>query len=181
MSKLVSIGKILNFHGIKGEVKMGFTAGNENLIKNLKQVYIFDENKKVPYDVESVRFHKNLAIIKFKQVNTVNDVLLIKGLLVHIAEDVLKSKLETDEFLISELIGLFVFDTDGNQIGKVSDIGENKASNLLEIRKNNGASFMVPFVKDLVPVVDIENKKIVVNMLEGIDSNTDKLRKFNEI
>ena len=45
-SKLISIGKILNFHGIKGEVKMGFTSGKESVIKSLKKVYIFVDNKK---------------------------------------------------------------------------------------------------------------------------------------
>lgn len=170
MSKLISVGKILNFHGIKGEVKMGFTAGKENLIKSLKQVYLFIDNIKTAFDVQSVRFHKNTAIVKFKQVNSIDEVMQIKGLLVHITEDMLKSKLDKDEFLISDLVGLDAFDTDGNKIGCVFDIGENKASNLLEIQKMNGLKFMVPFVKEWVPVVDIPAKKIVINMIEGIDS-----------
>ena len=66
---------------------MGFSAGKEDLIKKLKQVYIFQNNIKLTYDVSSVRFHKNFAIIKFKQINSVNEVMEIKGLLVHITED----------------------------------------------------------------------------------------------
>ena len=174
MSNLVSIGKILNFHGIKGEVKMGFPAGKEDLIKKLKQVYIFQNNIKLTYDVLSVRFHKNFAIIKFKQINSVNEVMEIKGLLVHITEDMLKSKLEKDEFLIKDLVGLVAFDTDGNKLGVVADIGENKASNLIEIQKANGLKFMVPFVKEWVPVVDLDNQKIVINMIEGIDTDSTK-------
>lgn len=174
MSNLVSIGKILNFHGIKGEVKMGFSAGKEDLIKKLKQVYIFQNNIKLTYDVSSVRFHKNFAIIKFKQINSVNEVMEIKGLLVHITEDMLKSKLEKDEFLIKDLFGLAAFDTDGNKLGVVADIGENKASNLIEIQKANGLKFMVPFVKEWVPVVDLDNQKIVINMIEGIDTDSTK-------
>ena len=174
MSNLVSIGKILNFHGIKGEVKMGFSAGKEDLIKKLKQVYIFQNNIKLTYDVSSVRFHKNFANIKFKQINSVNEVMEIKGLLVHITEDMLKSKLEKDEFLIKDLVGLAAFDTDGNKLGVVADIGENKASNLIEIQKANGLKFMVPFVKEWVPVVDLDNQKIVINMIEGIDTDSTK-------
>ena len=75
MSKLISIGKILNFHGIKGEVKMGFTAGNENLIKSLKQVFVFQNNVKISLDIASVRFHKSFAIVKFKQINSINEVI----------------------------------------------------------------------------------------------------------
>ena len=174
MSNLISIGKILNFHGIKGEVKMGFTSGREALIKKLKQVFIFIDNVKTTFDVESVRFHKNFAIIKFKQINSVNDVILIKGLLVHITENTLKSILDNDEFLIRDLIGLSVFDTDGKNIGTVSDVGENKASNLLEINKTNGLKFMIPFVKELVPFVDLNSKKIVIKMIDGLDTSVTK-------
>ena len=70
-NKLISVGKILNFHGIKGEVKMGFTAGNEALIKNLRSVFIFIDNEKKSFQVESVRFHKNFAIIKFSEINSI--------------------------------------------------------------------------------------------------------------
>ena len=171
MSKLISVGKILNFHGIKGEVKMGFTAGKEDLIKSLKQVYVFIDNVKTSFDIQSVKFHKNTAIVKFKQMNSINDVMQIKGLLVHITEDMLKSKLEKDEFLISDLVGLEAFDTEGSKIGTVFDIGENKASNLLEIQKLNGLKFMVPFVKEWVPVVDLPANKIVIKMIEGIDAD----------
>lgn len=175
MSKLVSIGKILNFHGIKGEVKMGFTSGKEDLIKGLKKVFIFKDNIKSAYDVVSVRFHKNFAILKFKQVNSIDDVMEIKGLLVHISEDSLKSNLVEDEFLIKDLINLDVYDTDGNKVGRVKDMGENRASDILEIEKENGLSFLVPFVKEWVPVVDLENKKLIIKYSDGIDSTEKSL------
>ena len=170
MSKLISIGKVLNFHGIKGEAKIGFTAGNESLMKSLKTVYIFLNNLKCSYDVESVRFHKNFAIIKFKQINSINDVETIKGQLVHITEDAFKAKLMQNEYLISDLIGLDVYNAQNEKIGRVSDVGENKASNILEIEKTNGLKFMVPFVKEWVPVVDIKKKLIVIKTTDGIDT-----------
>ena len=173
MSKLVSIGKIVNFHGIKGEVKMGFTSGKERLIKSLKTVFIFLNDKKEAFDVESVRFHKNFAIVKLKNINSIDDVMKIKGSLVHVNEETIKNSLETDEFLINDLIGLDAFDTEGNKIGTVSAMGENSASDLLEIQKQNGLKFLVPFVKEWIPLVDLTNKKIVVKMLEGIDTTVE--------
>lgn len=173
MSKLVSIGKIVNFHGIKGEVKMGFTSGKERLIKSLRTVFIFLNDKKEPFDVESVRFHKNFAIVKLKNINSIDDVMKIKGSLVHVNEETIKNSLETDEFLINDLIGLDAFDTEGNKIGTVSAMGDNSASDLLEIQKQNGLKFLVPFVKEWIPLVDLTNKKIVVKMLEGIDTTVE--------
>ena len=173
MSKLVSIGKIVNFHGIKGEVKMGFTSGKERLIKSLRTVFIFLNDKKEAFDVESVRFHKNFAIVKLKNINSIDDVMKIKGYLVHVNEETIKNSLETDEFLINDLIGLDAFDTEGNKIGTVSAMGDNSASDLLEIQKQNGLKFLVPFVKEWIPLVDLTNKKIVVKMLEGIDTTVE--------
>lgn len=169
-SKLISIGKILNFHGIKGEVKMGFTSGKESVIKSLKKVYIFVDNKKVELSIEYIRFHKNTALIKFQGLDSINEILAYKGLLVHIYEEDLKAQLEKDEYLIKDLMGLEVFDTNGNKIGIVDTVGENRASNLICIKKSDLKTFMVPFVKELVPEVDIANKKIVINMIDGIDS-----------
>ena len=169
MSKLISIGKVLNFHGIKGEIKMGFSSGKESLIKSLKKVFIFQNNQKVDYDVMSVRFHKNFAIVKLKQINSIDDVMTIKGLLVHVTEDVLKSNLDRDEFLVKDLIGCTVFDEFDNKIGRVSDVGQNKAGDLLEIEKTNGLKFIVPFVKEWVSVVNLENNKIVIKNVDDID------------
>ena len=67
MSKLLSIGKILNFHGIKGEVKVGFTRGREETVKSLKQVYIEVDGNMIPLNVDSVRFHKQHALIHFRK------------------------------------------------------------------------------------------------------------------
>lgn len=169
MNKLISIGKIVNFHGIKGEVKMGFTAGNERLVKSLKTVYLFLNDEKFPLDVEYVRFHKNFALVKFKGLDSINDVMEYKGLLVHVYEEVVKSALDKDEYLISDLTGMDVYDTDGNKIGVVDVVGENGASNLICVKKPDTKTFMVPFVKELVPEVDIASNKIVIKLIDGLD------------
>ena len=64
---LISIAKILNFHGIKGEAKIGFTKGRENQIESLKKVFAKKDNQYCELTVSSVRFHKHFAIIKFKE------------------------------------------------------------------------------------------------------------------
>lgn len=168
-NKLISVGKILNFHGIKGEVKMGFTAGNEALIKKLSSVFIFIDNQKKSFQVESVRFHKNFAIIKFSEINSIDEVMTVKGLFVYLEEARVKSELEKDEFLINDLIGLIVKDTKGNNVGIVNQVGENRATSLISVKKPDGKIFLVPFVKELVPEVDTENGYVTVNMIDGLD------------
>lgn len=165
---LISIAKILNFHGIRGEAKLGFSKGREKQIENLKRVYVLKDKNYKELNVSSVRFHKHFAIVKFKEFQTVNDVEEYKGCDIFLEKTKVEETLDNDEYLISDLIGLDVFDEDGCCIGKVSAIGENLANNLLSVCDANGKEHLVPFVKELVPVVDLKGNKIVVNNIEGL-------------
>ena len=94
---LISIAKILNFHGIKGEAKLGFTKGKEAQIENLSIVFVKKDNTFKQLNVKSVRFHKHFAIVKFEEFQTVNDVEEYKGC------DIYLSKEEVEK-IISEAI-----------------------------------------------------------------------------
>lgn len=168
MSDFISIGKILNFHGIKGEVKVGFTKGKDALIENLKSVYISKKNENIVLTVSSVRFHKQFALIKFKEINSINEVEEIKGLEIKIPKTEAQESLDDDEFFISDLIGMSIFNADGEKIGSVKNVGFNGAAPILEIADANDKIHLVPFVKALVPVVDINKKMVVVNDIEGL-------------
>ncbi len=167
---LISVAKILNFHGIKGEAKVGFSKGREKQIELLKKVFIKKNNELLELNVSSVRFHKHFAILKFKEISSVNDIEELKGLDIFIPKQEVEDNLDIDEYLISDLIDMEVFDEDGCNIGSVVQIGENAANNLLCIRDNNGKEHLVPFVKQLVPVVDLKQKHIVINNIEGLIS-----------
>ncbi len=167
---LISIAKILNFHGIKGDAKIGFTKGKDTQIQKLKTVFVKKDNVFKELNVQSVRFHKHFAIIKFKEFNTVNEIEEFKGCDIYLSKSQVEANLEEDEYLISDLIDMDVFDEDGCCIGKVCAIGENLANNILSVKDANGKEHLVPFVKDLVPVVDLKSKKIVINNIEGLIS-----------
>ncbi len=167
---LISVAKILNFHGIKGEAKLGFSKGRENQTASLSRVFVKKNNQYKELNVSYVRFHKHFAIVKFKEFETVNDVEDFKGCDIFLPKTEVEENLDNDEYLISDLIGIEVYDEDGCCLGEVSQIGENAANNILSVKDNNGKEHLVPFVKDLVPVVDLKNKKIVVNNIEGLIS-----------
>ena len=168
--KLLSIAKILNFHGIKGEAKLGFTKGREKQIEALKKVFVLKNGTYTELNVISVRFHKHFAIVKFKEFSTVNDVEEYKTCDIYLSKDKVEETLDSDEYLINDLIDMDVYDEDGCCIGKVVAIGENLANDLLSVKDNNGKEHLVPFVKELVPVVDLKNRKIVINNIEGLIS-----------
>lgn len=164
----ISIAKILNFHGIKGEVKLGFSKGRESFISSVKTVYLKIGSEYKKLTVSSCRFHKQHAIVKFKEFDSINDVTPFKGLDLYADENEVKNTLEEDEFLINDLCGLTVYDSDGCEIGVINEVADNPANYILIIKASNEKNYMVPFVKELVPVVDIENKRIVINNIEGL-------------
>jgi len=164
----ISVGKILNFHGIAGEAKVGFSKNQQDFLTKLESVYVKQDSEYVKLDVKHVRFNKTFALIKFKNINSIEALLPYKGSLLFVEENFIRENLDEDEFLIDELTGLDVEDTDGNKIGVVVGVSNNGVSDLISVKSKTKKISLVPFVKELVPHVDIKNKKITVNNIEGL-------------
>ena len=169
MVKYVSVGKIVNFHGIKGEAKVGCSKSQQDFFMSLKEVYLKDNDNYTPLEISYAKPAKNLMIVKFKNINSINDLLEYKGQLLFVDENVIRETLEEDEFLIDELVGLNVFDAEsGEKLGFVVGVSNNGATDLISVKTNSKNVSLVPFVKQIVPVVDIKSKRIEINNLEGL-------------
>ena len=75
MGKFVSVGKILNFHGIKGEAKVGFTKNQADFFCSLNEVFVKSEHDYKPLKIISIRLHKNIALVKFDGINSINELM----------------------------------------------------------------------------------------------------------
>lgn len=168
MKNLLSIGKILNFHGIKGEVKVGFSEGDEKVFKEIKKIIAIKGSKSTPLTIEQVRFHKNFALIKFKEINSIDEAIEVKGALLKAPKDLLETYLEEDEFYINDLVGLKAYDEDGNLLGDISGVVNLKGQDTLFIKDSNKKEHMIPFNREIVTMVDIEQGKITVHVIEGL-------------
>lgn len=167
-NEFISVGKILNFHGIQGEAKVGFSKNQQDFLKALKVVFIKKDNDYTKLEVSSVRFNKTFALIKFKGINSINDLMPFKGCLLFVEQSTIRENLGEDEFLIDELTGLEVFDLKGEKIGVVIGVSNNGANDMLSIKSKTKKISLVPFVNALVPEVDMKNKKVIVNNIEGL-------------
>ncbi len=168
MLKYISVGKILNFHGIKGEAKVGFTKNQEDFFCSLDEVYVKINHDYLPLSIESVRLHKNFALVKFEGINSINDLMEYKGAFLYVTEDIIRENLEEDEFLIDELVSLNVYDENNKKLGFVVGVSNNGASDLLSVKTNSKKIVLIPFVKAIVTDVSIKDKKIVINNIEGL-------------
>ncbi len=166
MENYISIGKIVNFFGIKGEAKIGFS--NANQIKNAKVVHLLDDPQKSKLTIKNIRFQKNFAIVKFEEIDDINELLPYKGQRLFVLKEDAVKKLEKNEFLINDLIGCAVFDKEGSKLGIVASVSSNLSQDLLNIKDAIGKIYSVPFVDEFFPEVDIKNKKIIISPIEGL-------------
>ena len=168
MTKYISVGKILNFHGIKGEAKVGFTKNQQDFFCSLDKVFVKVEHNYKQLNIETVRLHKNYALVKFEQINSINELMEYKGAFLYVEEETIRENLEEDEFLIDELVSLEVFDQNNKKVGFVVGVSNNGASDLLSVKKKTKKIVLIPFVKAIVTDVSIKDKKIIINNIEGL-------------
>jgi len=167
MTKYVSVGKILNFHGVKGEAKVGYSKNQRDFVESLESVYILKDNEYLPFSIQTIKFNNKFAIIKFKGIDTVNDIIEFKNCLIFVEEKEIREKLDDDEFLIDELVGMNVL-CNGSQTGIVIGVSNNGASDLLTVKSKTGKVCLVPFVKAIVTKVDLKEKEVTVENIQGL-------------
>lgn len=148
------IGKIVNTHGIKGEVKIISNIKHKDLIFKKGNIVIIQNEK---LTINSYRTHKNFDMITFKDINDINDVLKYKGLNVYIEDK------DSDIYLDEDYIGLEVYSS--RYIGKIEDIMNNTKQDIFVI-ENNDKKYYVPdvFVKE----IDIKNNKMIIEEIDGL-------------
>lgn len=166
-SNFISVGKILNFHGVQGEAKLGYSKNREEFLGELKEVYVQSDGEYIPLEVVRIRFTPKCGIIKFKGIDSLNDVLEYKNKLIFVKEETAREHLDEDEYLIDELVGLDVYDGE-KRVGVVVGVSNNGAGDLLSVKTLSKNICLVPFVKAIVLSVNIKERKVQINNIEGL-------------
>ncbi len=120
-------------------------------------------------DIEQVRFFKNLVILKFKDIDDINDVMAFKGKELWIPRSEGQA-LGEDEYYIADLIGMQVYLEDGSLYGRVKDVLETGANDVYVVDKESGGQVLLPAIHDCVREVDVENARMTVHLMKGLDS-----------
>lgn len=160
----IAIGKIINTHGIKGDLKIYPYTDNIKRFSDLSDLYIGQE--KLQVSVGNIKYHKDFVLMKLKEYDNINDVLIFKEKLIYIDESE-KVELEMDNYFIHDLIGCKVYDKEGKLIGVIDDVLQN-SSNDVYIIKDNEKEYMIPAVKEFIKSVDVSEKSIIVEPIEGM-------------
>ena len=167
MEQLLQVGVISSTHGVRGEVKVFPTTDDVKRFKKLKKVILDTGKEQLPLEIEGVKFFKQFVILKFSGIDNINDIEKYKGkrLLVDREHAV---KLKKDEYFIADMIGMDVFTEDGELFGALKDVMETGANDVYIIEMSDGKEVLVPAIKQCILDVDIENRKMVIHLLEGL-------------
>ncbi|CAG7603359.1 Ribosome maturation factor RimM [Paenibacillus solanacearum] len=168
--QLFTVGKIVNTHGLRGELKIvPQTDFPEERFSKGSKLLFFDPEKQtmIPVEVDSARVHKNMIIVKFQQYADINEVEKYKGWLLKVEEQYL-SDLDDDEFYYHEIIGCAVETEEGEVLGTISEILSPGANDVWVIERPKGKPLLIPYIDDVVLSIDAEQKKVVVRLMEGL-------------
>lgn len=176
---MLRVGVISSTHGIKGEVKVFPTTEDSKRFSNLKKVYM-DYSVKgirgvikkecIELEISGVKYFKQFVILKFKDIDNINDVEKYKGMDLYVTrEDAIP--LEEGEYYIADLIGLSVIDEDDRTIGEVKDVLQTGANDVYIVKGNEdygNKEIMLPAIRECVLDIDLEEGKMRIHLMEGL-------------
>ncbi len=162
--KRYRIGKIVNTHGLKGEVKVYPHTDDMSRFEDAK--YLIFEGTDEKLEIESIRYQKAMVYLKFKGKDKIEQVEPFLQREVYVDEENMR-ELEEDEYMIDTLIGLDVFLQDGQRIGMVKDLLQYSANDVL-VLECDGKEVLIPFLKQFVPQIDIGGKKMIIAPIKGM-------------
>ena len=117
--------------------------------------------------VESCKFFKQFAILKFKEFNNINEVEQYKHCSLYVErEDAVKC--EEDEYYIADLVGCTVYNEDDSELGDLIDVIQTGANDVYVVRMESGKELMIPAIKECILSVSITERRVKVHLLKGL-------------
>ena len=163
----LEVGQIVNTFGIKGFVKVYPYVDDISRFDNLKKVYIKSKKIDKELPIEEVIYHKNMVLIKFKGIETVEEAEKLKNAYVEIdrAEAI---PLEEGQYFIADLLGLDVYLDTGEKLGILEEIYNTGSSDIYVVKNELGKQFLLPYIDEVIKKIDVEEGKITVHIIEGL-------------
>ena len=159
MDDYIRVGVITSTHGIKGEVKVYPTTDDINRFEYLDRVYLDLGKEYKPLRIEQVRYYKQLIILKFKDINDINDIEKYKGKDLLIPKDE-AIKLNEDEYFIFDLIDSEVYSEDGTKLGIVTEVLTSSANDVYVVKTSDNRNFFFLPLKSVYWMLILQIKRL---------------------
>lgn len=167
MNKLLRVGQIVNTQGIRGEMRIYPLTDYKERFEEIDWVYVGEDTGK-KYSIEKVRYKNELVILKLKGIEDINEAEKLKTRYLTIPKEFSRI-LPEDTYYIMDLIGMEVYTQEGEYLGILKDVIQSAGNDIYEItyHKNPKKSILIPAVGEFIKEVNIKEKKIRVQLIEG--------------
>ena len=166
----LNIGKIVGSHGIKGMLRVECWCNSPEFLCQFKRLFTSQDMETV-LKVNKASVHKNIALVKFKGIDTIEQAETMRGKLLYIYRD--DAKLRKDQFFIEEIIGCKVFNSETDEFyGNLSDVTNTGANDIWQIERD-GKEYLFPSVPQFVKSIDIDKEIIYILPPKGIFEDED--------
>lgn len=169
MIDYLKVGTIVNTHALQGELRI-FSDSHfkDERFKKGSELFIDFNGDMIPVKIKSHRPNKTVELVKFEGLNHINEVEKYKGCDLLVDASTLDS-LTDNEFYFHEIMGCTVKTMDGEELGEIIDILQPGANDVWVIKKaGEKREILIPYIEDVVKDVDIANKTVIVELLEGL-------------
>lgn len=166
MESLLEVGQVVNTYGIKGFVKVVPLVDNNNQFKSFRTLYIQEKKNVRELKVEEVKFSKNLVLLKFKGIDTIEQAEELRNIYLQAKRSDIK--LEKGAYFIVDLIGLDVYTEEGRILGKLKEVLQPGANDVYIVESEEKKEILLPVIPDVIKKIDIEGNKMIVKLLEGL-------------
>ena len=162
------VAKIINTHGLYGEVKVKvITDFPEERFSAGSQLSLREDTERT-LTVKSGRPFKQFWLVQFEEITDINEAEQLKGKTLVVSEDQ-QQELPDGVYYYRDILDCEVYDNQtGEKIGKITDIESPGANDIWLVKEDNGKQFWLPYIDDVVKKVDIDGKKVYVEVMEGL-------------
>ena len=167
MNKYLELGQIVNVKGLKGEVKVNSFTDDNTKFERIPKVFLKRKETLTEYEIEKVGYNKNQVIIKFKNVDTVEEAETLRNSYIVVDREIF-GELPEGVYYIADLIGLDVYTESNEYLGKVDDIFSTGSNDVYVVKDELGKQKLLPGIDEVIKQIDIESGKIIVNLIEGL-------------
>lgn len=163
-NEFLELGKIVNTHGIRGEVKIQPWCDDPAIFDELEYIYIGNEK----YYIERSRFHKNCEIVKLDGIDDINRAELFRNKIVTIEREAL-GELPEGTYYMVDILGLPVKTSEETVLGVIDDIIKTGSNDVYVLRETfNGKQILIPVIDSVVKKVDIDEGYVLVELMKGL-------------
>ena len=170
LKRFLESGKIVNTHGLKGDVKVEPWCDSPEFLCSFKKLYLKSGEQKLR--VKSAKVQKTLAILHFDGIDTIEQAEAMRNSVLFIDRN--DVSMDDGVYFVQDLIGLSVTDADdGHAYGKVTDVFKTGANDVYEITDENGKKYLIPAIPDVVTEMEIQSGIVKIRPIKGIFDDED--------